>query len=143
MPRPVHLGGDVRGPRVARERRWTVSRALKPTSFDAYAVACMLADHPLNGVASRVSKPLRTILDEAQSAPSDDRPALLETRLNKLMGPEKAATFIGSVAAIDPTAAPPQADDRPGVQVVRLSDVVVVPLEWLWENVFPLGKLSL
>jgi hypothetical protein len=122
-------------------------------ALEAWVLARILGNQPLNGELALVPPPLRTLAERLAEMPPDHRPPLLEGYSLRLADP---GGFLKAIALADrdgpaPAAgsAPPgevptgDGDPRPAARLIRASTLTSRPIEGLWDGRVPLGMLSL
>lgn len=115
---------------------------------DAWLLARLLSDQPVDGEVGRMSDGLRPIAEHLAALPIDRREAAWS---GWLAGRSDQNALILAVSDAEPTGPrpAPEADveaagARPGGVVIRrASDIEPLAVEWLWKDRVPLGMLSL
>ncbi len=119
---------------------------------DAWALARIVADQPVNGELAVMSAAWRPLADRLASSAPADRQTILD---GFLTGRPDQAAILRAIADQDPTGPPPdpsveaspgpteRGDIRPTARLTRAADITPRAVEWLWSGRVPLGMLSL
>ena len=108
--------------------------------FDAWALARLLADQPLNGELAALPEPWRAMAEHLNGLNAKARKAALDAML--AARPDRDE-LVKALAAVDPLS-PAPAITSPGVAFATLADVakIVSSQPWLWNGWVALGVLN-
>ncbi len=118
---------------------------MRVPAYDAWVLARILADQPVDGEIAGVSETFRPLAERLAAAPVAGRKALLRTVSTSL---PDAFGLIRAICEAEPGSPAPDRDaDRIShglpIRLTRAADIRARPVEWLWQDRVPLGMLSL
>ena len=113
----------------------------KPISrFDAWVLARVISDQPLNGELSMVSDQFRSITEHLAALPAGARLGALNAYL---CGKADSEGFALALAEQDPLGPPPELEvevEQPKRYVMRsAAEIEALPVEWVWQDRVPEG----
>jgi hypothetical protein len=117
---------------------------MMPTAFDAWVLARLIVDQPLNGELAAMSATFRPLAERLAATTPDHRPPFIDGYSLRLPDP---AAFLKAVALADRDSPAPTADAAdpvgPRAKLIRADGILARPVEWLWRGRIPLGMLTL
>jgi hypothetical protein len=115
--------------------------AMMPTFHDAWVLAALCADQPVDGELAKVSGPLRALAKRLAAAHPEDRPLILE---GYSLHPSDRGALVRAIADARPDGpAPPPEADRPA-RSATLADVrrLMADTSWPWPRWLARGVLN-
>jgi hypothetical protein len=112
---------------------------MKPTLDDAYAIAKLEANQPLNGELARMSAEWRPLGDYLATLPASGKRRHKAREIALLARPDRDA-IIKAIADVDPLGPRPTAN---GVQFATAADVarIAAGIPWRWDRWIPADKV--